>query len=140
MEQPLTRQEMFNRAYKGLASQNWEKCLEINPVGRRPLCVYDDGAGKHCAWGWVDKSLGPEVRMTVEDLVVGKIGLAAELATDDVPFAKELQRAHDRYDPKNVFVNMPNQPMKKRFEDFAARWNLTIPEEKEENGSSTTRI
>ncbi len=137
MEQPIpTRQEMFDRAVRGLRSQGWERC--ITPEVRSPAagpqapggnCVYerrlDDGRVMHCAWGWVDPegTADPRVKEdhNVKMLADDGIGLAAVLGEHDLWFAKQLQRCHD--EPGG------GEWMERRFRTLAEECNLTWPEE-----------
>lgn len=116
-----TRQEMFNLAYLGLKSQDWQRCESGGG------CVYDDGKGHHCAWGWVDPELwiayagGPvTVNGKVVTLHAKVVGLAARLTEQDLIFAQLLQDAHDEaYDSIH---------MKRNFVRLAVNYSLTIPE------------
>lgn len=114
MSEPLTKQEMFNRAYIGLASQGFKQCIDA--LGS---CLYDDGLGHHCAWGWVDTSLGPLQRGGVDGLCSARIGVAQSLRGSDIDFARELQHCHDcsRYPAS----------MKSRLLVLANKWWLTVP-------------
>ena len=111
----LTKQEMFNRAYVGLRSQDFEACKRI---GR---CAYSDGKGNHCAWGWVDTSLDDEAGP------VNKVpGLAKGLGEKQMEFALELQAAHD---------NAEDPPdMKRRLHNLAKHYDLKIPRTKSPQG------
>jgi hypothetical protein len=91
----MTKQEMFDKAWRGLSSQNWERC--VNEYGK---CVYSDGTGKHCAWGWVD----PEADGHVDVYRVGGIA----------------QWAHDTEDS-------PTKSMKQRFVELADAYHLEVP-------------
>jgi hypothetical protein len=111
MEVIMTNQEMFDKAWNGLKSQGFERCL-----GLTVCCMYNDGNGKHCAWGWVDESLSDE-QCYVTDLAMEGIGLAATLDEDQLNFAAQLQRAHDRVGS-----------MEQSLRDLAKRYNLIVPE------------
>lgn len=85
-----TRQEMFDRAARGLRKQGFLRSMSGT------ACAYDDGAGKRCAWGHVDKIL------TSEDGTAGiyrlrqrGYSLASRLLVGDVGFAADLQDVHD---------------------------------------------
>ncbi len=111
MEKP-TVQEMFNRAYIGLRSQNWEQCIDSNHS-----CVYSDGNGRHCAWGWVDPELNGSITTTlVEDL---GYGIAKLLNPGELHFAIELQDAHDGADSA--------EDMEARMRELADSYDLVIP-------------
>jgi hypothetical protein len=109
----LTKQEMFDRAYRGLASQGWRAALSGS------ACAYVGMEGMRCAWGWVDLSLTEIHRGTVEDLRNAKIGLAANLDFDDLAFASDLQRCHDE--------SKDGDGMRSDFNAMALRYGLTIP-------------
>lgn len=110
----MTNQEMFDEAYMGLYSQGFKKCLSNNQI-----CVYSDGKGNHCAWGWVDQSLGPDVKGYVLSLHHSNIGVAGTLDEKQFDFVKDLQRAHDGSTSK--------QNMKKLLNDVAKKYNLLVP-------------
>lgn len=139
----LTRQEMFDRAWKGLKAQGWTPAY--NHAHSR--CEYLTGSGKRCAWGHVDPegtealsligfaSLGilyitdrvekdPEIRRVAP--------LTAALADDAGlrDFAADLQNAHD-----TVAMNNDSQPddyvraeLQRAMHLFAEAHGLTIPE------------
>ena len=112
---PLTKQEMFNRAVRGLRSQGFTRCM-VAGMG----CSYGDGEGHHCAWGWVDTSLANEIG-SVYALRDRGIGVAAQLSTDDVEFAAALQTAHD--------CGLTPVRMEGSLRALAERHNLTWPED-----------
>lgn len=123
----LSRQEMLDRAVKGLRSQGWERC--IAPSGACHYFLND----KRCAWGWVD----PEGTYRGGNVPVGDlytirregIGLAADLPAADVDFAYELQRCHD--DRGNITPDM----VEARFHSFTLHNGLKWPlDEGYENG------
>lgn len=109
----LTKQEMFDRAYRGLASQWWKRAF--GPSG----CVYQTDDGRRCAWGWVDMSLDRSHRGGVERLRDRKVGLAGELPDDLFQFADELQVCHDA---------CCNVDLHDHFDRLASDHGLTIPE------------
>jgi hypothetical protein len=54
----LTIQGIFNTAMRGLQSQHWKQSrFRTEYHGGYP--TYNDGAGRHCFWGWVDTSIPP---------------------------------------------------------------------------------
>lgn len=91
----MTNQEMFNLAAKGLRGQKWERSVEVIDTDEDPLCVYDNGNGKRCAWGHVDTSLTPRNVGGVRELHYLKRGVAGTLTLGQLDFAHRLQRAHD---------------------------------------------
>ena len=86
----ITRQEMLDRAVRGLASQGWERC-----INDRGGCAYANSIGQRCAWGWVDPSLSKDNVGDVVTLRNMKIGVAGTLAKSDLDFARSLQSIHD---------------------------------------------
>lgn len=118
-----SRQEMFNRAWNGLKSQGFTRCRqEGNSMD--PSCMYDDGQGHHCAWGWVDPEGtatmdGYFLSGTVRNLADRGIGLAARLSYEDQGFAVELQVAHD---------NSPTpEEMQTELRRIASKYHLAVP-------------
>jgi hypothetical protein len=113
LSNPPTPQEVFNRAYLGLKSQDFTRCT--NPRGG---CVMVDDAGRHCAIGWVDPTLGEaamipkELRHTMAD--------AAGLLFIDL-----LMEAHDN----------PVGNMETRLRQFAAHYKLTVPGDTQETSN-----
>lgn len=85
----LTRQEMFDRAYLGLAGQGFAQA-KIDGG-----CVYLAPDGTRCAWGHVDTSLTSHYQCGVTWLREDCIGIAGNLTADDLKFAVALQNAHD---------------------------------------------
>ncbi len=112
----MTRQEMFDKAVRGLRSQGFERCYSEE----HRMCVYDDGKGRHCAWGWIDEATwahpdaGDLVTLSDEG-----IGLAPRLGIEDYSWAKRLQVIHDTSKCDN---------MEQRLRFFAEQSNLTFPE------------
>lgn len=114
MNEIPSRQEMFNRAWRGLKSQGFMRCTDGG------VCVYDDGHGHHCAWGWVDhESWG--YWGSVNRLYGEGIGVAGVLDYDDCEFARDLQMAHDdSHEPA---------AMEEALRWLAQHYMLTIPSE-----------
>lgn len=113
----ITKQEMFNRSYLGLASQGFVRCR--NWQGH---CVYADtvnGQERHCGWGWVDKSLTNEIGDVLKMRTLGR-GLAAYLTGEELDFARSLQSIHDSND-------IPSE-MKHDLIQLAQHYDLTVPE------------
>lgn len=111
----LTKQEMFDRAVSGLRAQEWRRAMSGSGID----CEYLAPNGDRCAWGHVDHSSAGNYG-DVEDLNRDGIGLASELAQDELDFAMELQMAHDRgYEPCL---------MRQRLLDVALDHGLTVPE------------
>lgn len=120
----LTRQEMFERAVRGLSSQGYRKCgmgvaeMSCEDV---PACAYSSLDGKtHCAWGWVDPTLTARQTGTVNTLRTYGVGVAAELTDEDLSFACDLQSCHDcSRDPAS---------MRQALVEFGAKHGLAWPE------------
>lgn len=111
-------QEMFNRAVIGLRSQGFERCRTPDEGG----CAYSNSDGtKHCAWGWVDSTLGPEVESYIDNLAERRIGVAGDLNLRELDFARQLQQAHD--DSKTP------DSMQQSLRGVARIWSLQFPEE-----------
>lgn len=115
----LTRQEMFDRAFIGLRSQGFQRCVDDTAT-----CVYHGRNGTHCAWGWVDPDGTPHGNSGggVLTLRVAHRGLAARLSEDDLEFAVDLQSVHDSGWARSTVQMEP------RLRDFASKYNLTVPE------------
>lgn len=146
----MTKQEMFNLAWKGLAGQGWRAARAHGScayyLGREDTDLPEGLLEMRCAWGWVDPT-GTTVTNqygavkerycgTVKDLNAGSIGLAAELERDDLEFARLLQLAHDGCSPINpahplmpTFGYEPTgEAMERNFRALAGYFHLTIPE------------
>jgi hypothetical protein len=102
LSNPPTRQEAFNRAYLGLKSQDFTRCL-FNGFGG---CAMVDDAGRHCAIGWIDPTLPAEAVTPKE--------LRDALGRD---FLDRLMSAHD-----NSYYTMDA-----RLHEVAKVFDLTIP-------------
>ncbi len=114
-----SRQEMFDRAWNGLKSQGFERCM-WDPDDRYHggQCAYSSPDGtKHCAWGWVD----PEGLAGYQGNsgVYGCPGLAERLDAGDRNFASRLQRAHDG-------AESPAE-MEQKLRSLAADCGLVVP-------------
>lgn len=107
----LSKQEMFDRAVRGLHSQNWEQCRD------QYGCQYRRG-DRHCAWGWVDPDQD-NCHFGVSGLRSNRSGLAAQIAAEDQEFAEQLQHAHD--------TGANPQLMKQKFQALGERHFLTWP-------------
>lgn len=108
----LTRQEMFDRAWRGLASQGWRRAA----AGSR--CAYLTADGCRCAWGWVDPEGTADQLGTVRDLHTEGIGIAARLSHEDLIFAATLQSAHDL---------SSDDALQEDMRQFAFQRGLTVP-------------
>lgn len=111
-------QEMFNKAVIGLRSQGFQRCSTYGGMG----CAYSNEDGtQHCAWGWVDPSLGPEVESYIDGLAARHIGVASGLNRSELDFARKLQMAHD--------VGKTPDSMQQNLRNVALAWSLQFPEE-----------
>lgn len=111
----MTNQEMFDKAVRGLRSQDFERSMKH---GSERHCVYDDGAGKHCAWGWVDEEswcYSTTGIHGIETALVKQLSMEGRLN-----FAAELQACHDR-------ARTPEQ-METNLRNFAFNQKLSFPE------------
>lgn len=116
-----SRQEMFDRAWRGLRGQGFVRSASRDGTG---VCLYVSQTGARCAWGWADPSLRAEDnhRGSVVDLHYGTTrGVAPSLSEDDVDWATELQRCHDN--------GITPSLMESNLRAFALRFNLVIPDE-----------
>ena len=125
MSERLTQQEMFDRAWRGLKSQSWEKATTDRGYGG-PSCAYLTEDGRRCAWGWIDPEAtgalrGDDLTLPLAHLRSQGIGLAASLSDEDFTFASELQNAHDDLRARG--------DLKTRLKAFATEHWLTIPED-----------
>ncbi len=109
----MTTQEMFDRAWRGLASQGWKSCIDADGN-----CLYfDPSTGFRCAWGWVDpEGTQNKFNVTVDEL---DDGIAPTLSDDEMEFATSLQLIHDTVDDDDMEGSM---------RALALEYTLTIPE------------
>lgn len=114
----MTKQEMFDLAWKGLAAQGWQRAyVEGSCVYKQEL---PDGTIRRCAWGHVDHAVPADIQASVTTLNGRGIGLAAKLGYLDMRFAQELQNAHDGA--------ATSAEMEAAFRDLAADHRLVVPE------------
>lgn len=130
----ITKQEIFDRAYLGLASQGFQRCT-VSAKGVELYCAYSSGDGRHCAWGWVDTTLGPEVEGAVSNDIPGLAMMLRALGRGDIiRFGQELQNAHDRpagfdYDALSGCRPMSvAEAVRGSLEAVARNHGLTVPE------------
>lgn len=114
-----TRQEIFDIAYRGLASQGFKRSKDGG------ACAYRDSNGRKCAIGWLipDDKYTPYIENDTPSAGCQNGYMVRELAGisyEDASFATNLQRCHD--DATNCVG------VKSRLRDFAKRYKLTIPE------------
>lgn len=122
----LTQQEIFNKAYRGLKSQNFQQS--------RPrtlqYCVYRSPDGLKCAIGHLipDELYTPAMEIfsntetTISfNMILEVCGIPAEHAS----FATKLQQAHDYNQEVDGTIN---NDMESRLKSFARFYHLTVPE------------
>lgn len=109
-----SRQEMFDRAWRGLKSQGWKRA--VDHLG----CVYSTPDGRRCAWGWVDPDGTSGALGSVRALYENRVGLAGLLRGEDVLFANWLQSVHDL---------AVDETLQQAMRSFAAKHGLSIPDE-----------
>lgn len=121
-----SRQEMYDRAYRGLAGQDWER-VTVN--GHCAYLKVSDGRILRCAWGHVDPEETGRCADAgnVFDLAWAKVGLAGRLSEDDLMWADELQGMHDGAGFGREREGCPVD-MEERFHWFAAKHGLVIPQ------------
>ena len=117
----MTRQEMFDKAYRGLAAQSFRPSKKEGPSGD---CVYRGPNGMKCAVGFL---IDDETALRMEGYGQIKNCFECEIAMPfdrkDVEFLSSLQDAHDR----SRFPSK-HDSMKKMLEKVAVDFNLTVPE------------
>lgn len=115
----MTRQEMFEKAVRGLSKQGWVQAKD----GK--FCTYQDKAGRRCAWGHVDLSLNsahPPIGLLWED----RLGLFKDIKDSEESykvyrFGKTMQHTHDE--------SKSPEGMLRDFRNLAERCSLTWPED-----------
>ncbi len=124
----LTRQEAFDKAYKGLAGQGFKKSILSNGL---ESCAYRGADGLKCAVGFLipdekyqkkfegvavcePYELVSERREILEELFE-----AANIDPEDALFYEGLQYAHDNSEVIDMETNLRN---------LAKMYHLTIPE------------
>jgi hypothetical protein len=122
---PITRQEMLDRAVRGLRGQGWRQAMVETEIGYKG-CKYMTPDGRRCAWGHVDPEgtgrLGSE-GITVRGLWEKRVGVAATLDPDGLSFATDLQQVHD-----NHGIELAPEELEAAFREFAALHKLSFPE------------
>lgn len=122
-----TRQKIFDIAYLGLASQNWE-------LSRTPqMCMYRGPNGTKCAIGHCipDELYEPEFEgCTIYSN--NKLQRVAGISDDDLSWSRNLQRLHDNTGVGRLLVvsKFP-KTLKEAMEIFAQESGLTVPEIKD---------
>ena len=121
-----TRQEVFNRAYLGLASQGFQQS-KSSCGPETSACMYRGANGRRCAIGWCipDEKYDPnfEGKNVLENWkIVRAIGLdiTDQQFGPDLQFARSLQVAHD--------AAKTSMDMRYRLDMVAKKYHLTVPE------------
>ena len=113
--EPMTRQDMFNKAYIGLKDQNFEKAWD----GASKGCMYRDKRGRKCAIGFLIPDFA--YNHWFEGKRVEQIYEVLGFQDRDANFLNELQHCHDGAgDPAD---------MRNRLRHFAMMNRLTVPED-----------
>ncbi len=113
-------QELFDRAWNGLAAQKWRKAT----TGRGLTCVYLAANGDRCAWGHADPEGTAGQIAGVGSLRVDGVGIAGHLDDRGFHFATMLQRAHD--------ACQIDESMADRLRAVAKAFDLTVPDDRQE--------
>lgn len=112
-------QKAFNKAYRGLASQGFERSTAPTD-GNHDQCLYRGPGGRKCAAGWLipDRKYKPEMEASGIVTYVLDEGLY-DFDGLDGRFLLTLQRAHDN--------GLSPRSMKQRLAEFATEFGLTVP-------------
>lgn len=118
-----TRQEMFNRAVRGLHSQGW--AISKSNIWCKYMHTTPQGQVLRCAWGWIDVDTRLPEGATLTELRRRGLGLARDLVDSDLQWALELQETHDRcFDATDGGIFL-----RESLSDFAIRHGLAWPED-----------
>lgn len=124
----MNYQEMFNKAYIGLASRGFERSMINGIIGR---CLYRGFNGKKCAIGHCipDELYDPEMDKPASNTfladILRSIGFIYPNQSDHggyrkrLDFAIALQSCHDKSKTPDA--------MKRRLHELATEHSLTIP-------------
>jgi hypothetical protein len=123
----MTRQQMFNTAYHGLAAQGFQRSVDANNG-----CRYRGDEGRRCAIGYL---ISDEIAAKVEGFTVcsnvpGVVEClkAAGIAPADFEFLRELQEAHDiSLSFRDRTVDTSPAAVKANVENVARKYGLTVP-------------
>jgi hypothetical protein len=123
----MTRQQMFNTAYHGLAAQGFERSVDASGG-----CRYRGDKGMRCAIGYL---ISDEIAAKLEGFsvcspnpVVVDSVKAAGITFADLEFLKALQEAHDIPPSfRNQLVDTSPAVVKANVENVARKYGLTIP-------------
>lgn len=121
----MTRQEMFDRAVRGLREQNFRQSK------KNGSCEYQSANGDRCAWGHVDDTLTDQCGSVTDlhlafnrdsadySLRITSTSLTASLNRETVRWADDLQRCHDEAEGPD--------DMQRRLRDFGNQHELVWP-------------
>lgn len=116
----IDRQQIFNTAYRGLASQGFIQ----SAAPKTGTCLYRGPEGRRCALGWCipDENYRQELEgLTIDDypsILEDALGFP-DLPENDIQFLVDLQTYHDQStDPDK---------MKLRLADLANTYGLEVP-------------
>lgn len=114
--QALSRQEIFDKAYRGLEAQGFEKSF-----GEYGRCAYRGSEERRCAAGFIipDDRYDPSMEGLGADNVVEIFHLRDIVAYSEDIFIWSLQLCHDR-------TSTPEE-MQNCLREFAREYALTIP-------------
>jgi len=122
----MTRQEIFNIAYRGLKSQGFKgsEVRGLDPlVPQNITCAYRGDGGRKCAIGF----LIPDERYSPNIEGKGVIELVDNVYPDLIPtdgeeaFLRRLQECHD--------TAFSVEAMEYNLKEFARKENLEVPED-----------
>lgn len=116
----MTRQEMFDKAYLGLAAQGFKPSMK----GEYGDCAYRGVDDMKCAIGHLvdDKTAGRmECYGPIENCFRNEVEMPFDKADEE--FMARLQLAHD----ESTFAENRGK-MQEMLVKFAAHFNLTVPE------------
>lgn len=123
----MNKQEIFDTAVKGLASQGFKRSRTLSPVTETTNCSYRGNYGEKCAIGWCipDDVYTPDMDDSNSNTAVEYQFKILEYLNanydEEVEFLTKLQNAHD-------YSSSPFN-MKQRLREFAGLYKLIIPEE-----------
>lgn len=97
------QQAAFDKAVRGLASQNFERCVNAEGV-----CMYKHGE-RRCAFGWLMENPSEDFHGDASDYASNYFEASMILGTVSRWFSLALQKAHD-----NAYLNIPRKGMEDR--------------------------
>lgn len=123
-----TKQEVFDAAVKGLASQGFQQSMaDLEAIGKVG-CAYRGSDGLRCAVGHLipDSIYTSEMEDMRASALLGKYPEVSALFSEDISreFLDALQWCHDTADYAYGI-----RSMQRRLRDLAARYKLSLPPE-----------